>query len=82
MASECRSLIILSVIVKSDSYDDSAITFVATKADDISCSEVIRALKLEDDEEIEAIEEKIDAIKDDQKEWKNSMTAAQRDVKG
>ena len=82
MASECRSLIILSVIVKSNSYDDSAITFVATKADDISCSEVIRALKLEDDEEIEAIEEKIDAIKDDRKEWKNSMTAAQRDVKG
>ncbi|KAF8589963.1 hypothetical protein K439DRAFT_1628171 [Ramaria rubella] len=62
-------------------YDDSAITFIATKADDISCSEVIRALKLEDDEDIEAVEEKIAIIKEDQKRWKSDKAAADRAVK-
>ncbi|KAF8531170.1 hypothetical protein JB92DRAFT_3105602 [Gautieria morchelliformis] len=62
-------------------YDDSAITFIATKADDISCSEVIRALKLEDDEDIEGVEKKISVIKDGQKKWKNNKAAADRAVK-
>jgi len=64
------------------SYDDTAITFVATKADDISCSEVIRALKLEDDEEIEAVEEKIHAIKEEQKTSKSRKMTAEKAVKG
>jgi hypothetical protein len=82
MATKYRSLVIESIIKLSYSYDDTAITFIATKADDISCSEVIRALKLEDDEDIEVVEEKINVIKDEQKKWKNNKAAADRAVKG
>ncbi|KAG7097036.1 hypothetical protein E1B28_004429 [Marasmius oreades] len=51
-------------------YDDHAITFIASKTDDISCSEVINALNLEDDPELEVIEEEIDANNEDTKEFK------------
>ncbi|KAF5393772.1 hypothetical protein D9757_000094 [Collybiopsis confluens] len=49
-------------------YDDHTITFIASKTDDISCSEVIRALQLEDDPELEVIEEELEKITDDIKE--------------
>jgi hypothetical protein len=40
-------------------YDAHTITFIASKCDDISCSEVIRALQLEDDPTLEEIEDQI-----------------------
>ncbi|KAJ7179183.1 hypothetical protein C8R46DRAFT_1072781 [Mycena filopes] len=63
------------------SYDDKMITFIATKCDDISCSEAIRALGLDDDEELEVIEEKINRIRDNTSEWKKKKGAADRLVK-
>ncbi|TBU32140.1 hypothetical protein BD311DRAFT_775680 [Dichomitus squalens] len=62
-------------------YDANAITFIATKCDDISCSEVIRALNLEDDPELEATEEEIDTCKRDIEEWKVKKTDAENAAK-
>lgn len=64
------------------SYDDSAITFIATKTDDVSCSEVIRALKLQSDEKIVAIEKRIHALKKDQKALKKGNKSASAAIKG
>lgn len=80
------------------SYDDHAITFIgvsppqkndttflstpASKCDDISCSEVIRALRLEDDPELEAIEERLDGINAEKVEWEKMKKAAEKLAKG
>ncbi|RPD61950.1 hypothetical protein L226DRAFT_613292 [Lentinus tigrinus ALCF2SS1-7] len=58
-------------------YDANAITFIATKCDDISCSEVIRALNLDEDPELEAIEEEIDKCKTETEEWKVKKAEAE-----
>ena len=55
---------------------------VATKCDDISCSEVIRALNLDDDQELEEIEEEIEKCKNDSEEWKAKKTDAESASKG
>lgn len=65
-----------------NSYDAHAITFIASKCDDISCSEVIRALQLEEDPELEEIEERIDQYKEETSEWKQKKAAAERNAKG
>lgn len=64
------------------SYDAHAITFIASKCDDISCSEVIRALQLEDDPELEEIEERIEQYKDETKEWKQKKNDTEKNIKG
>ncbi|KAH8118439.1 hypothetical protein DFH11DRAFT_1849817 [Phellopilus nigrolimitatus] len=56
---------------------ESTITFIATKCDDISCSEVIRALALEDDPILEKIEEHLEQIRDESKVWKEKKTDAE-----
>ncbi|OSC99144.1 hypothetical protein PYCCODRAFT_1446932 [Trametes coccinea BRFM310] len=58
-------------------YDSNTITFIATKCDDISCSEVIRALNLEDDPELEKIEAEIGECKSETNEWKKKKTRAE-----
>ncbi|KAI0721894.1 Dynamin family-domain-containing protein [Cerioporus squamosus] len=58
-------------------YDANAITFIASKCDDISCSEVIRALNLDDDPELDAIEEEIDRCKTETEEWKVKKAEAE-----
>lgn len=63
-------------------YDDHTITFIASKCDDISCSEVIRALRLEDDPELEAIEERLDGINGEKAEWEKKKKAAEKLAKG
>ncbi|TFK55750.1 hypothetical protein OE88DRAFT_1804556 [Heliocybe sulcata] len=63
-------------------YDAHAITFVATKCDDISCSEVIRALNLEDEPDLVEIEERIDLCNDDIGEWNKKKSEADKVVKG
>ncbi|KAJ7781316.1 hypothetical protein B0H16DRAFT_1671621 [Mycena metata] len=62
-------------------YDDSTITFIATKCDDISCTEVITALDLHDEPELEEIEEKIGDIAHKTAEWKKKKQTADRLVK-
>jgi hypothetical protein len=52
--------------------------FTASKCDDISCSEVIRALNLEDDPELEEIEGRIDQYADETNEWKKKKTVAEK----
>lgn len=64
------------------SYDATAITFVASKCDDISCSEVIRSLQLEDDPELEEIEDRIEQYADDTKDWKQKKSAVDKRIKG
>lgn len=64
------------------SYDATAITFIASKCDDISCSEVIRSLQLEDDPELEEIEDRIEQYTDDTKEWKQKKSAVDKKIKG
>ena len=54
----------------------------ATKCDDISCSEVIRALNLDDDPELEGIEEEITNSKHEIDEWKDKKTEAENAAKG
>ena len=54
----------------------------ATKCDDISCSEVIRALKLEDDPELEQIEAEIEQCQDETAEWKEKKEEAENNARG
>ncbi|KAL1740588.1 hypothetical protein HDZ31DRAFT_85351 [Schizophyllum fasciatum] len=63
-------------------YNSHIITFVATKCDDISCSEVKRALNLQDDDELVEIEERLDEYADETKEWKRKKALADDSVKG
>jgi hypothetical protein len=63
-------------------YDQSTITFVATKCDDISCSEVIPALNLEDDAELLDIEARIDRAEEEQEEARDQKEDANRTLKG
>ncbi|KAJ6614316.1 hypothetical protein B0H10DRAFT_2045676 [Mycena sp. CBHHK59/15] len=51
---------------------------LATKCDDISCTEVIRALNIEEDPDLEAIEERIEQLSDETTEWKKKKGAADR----
>ncbi|KAF8897466.1 hypothetical protein BD779DRAFT_1432811 [Infundibulicybe gibba] len=63
-------------------YDDHAITFIASKCDDISCSEVIRALHLDGDPELEEIEERIDTNEEESREWRQRKSQAEDLLKG
>ena len=62
-------------------YDDHCITFIASKCDDISCSEVIGALGLHNDPELEPIEDRIDELSDQIKEKKKLKTEADKLLK-
>ncbi|OBZ77146.1 Nuclear GTPase SLIP-GC [Grifola frondosa] len=62
-------------------YDANAITFIATKCDDISCSEVIRALNLETEPVLEEIEEQIEKCKEETHEWKGKKSEAEASAK-
>ena len=55
---------------------------IATKCDDISCSEVIRALSLDDDPELQLVEDEIEKCKDEIDEWKSKKTDAESAAKG
>ncbi|KAI0786384.1 hypothetical protein C8Q75DRAFT_771545 [Abortiporus biennis] len=68
-------------LMNCSSYDDNAITFIASKCDDISCSEVIRALNLDDDPELERIEEEIDSCKVEEEEWKEKKVEAENNAR-
>lgn len=54
----------------------------ASKCDDISCSEVIRALKLEDDPVLEDIEERLDNYEEETQVWKAKKSEAEKTIKG
>ncbi|KAI9063349.1 hypothetical protein FKP32DRAFT_1592405 [Trametes sanguinea] len=58
-------------------YDSNTITFIATKCDDISCSEVIRALNLEENPELERIETEIAECRSETNDWKKRKTQAE-----
>ena len=60
----------------------SAHLFSATKCDDISCSEVIRALNLEGDPDLENIEDQIDTCKVEIEELKERKSTAEAIAKG
>ncbi|KAH7922469.1 hypothetical protein BV22DRAFT_1106623 [Leucogyrophana mollusca] len=62
-------------------YDAHAITFIASKCDDISCSEVIRALGLDDLPQLEEIEERIEQYGREAKESKAKKAEAERNAK-
>ncbi|KJA29987.1 hypothetical protein HYPSUDRAFT_196279 [Hypholoma sublateritium FD-334 SS-4] len=62
-------------------YDDHAITFIASKCDDISCSEVIRALKLEDDPTLEEIEDRLGNFRTNISKYKKQKTVADKLIK-
>ncbi len=64
------------------SYDANAITFIATKCDDISCSEVIHALRLEDDSHLEEIEAEIESCKEEHDEWTEKKEEAESSARG
>ncbi|KAG5637833.1 hypothetical protein H0H81_003038 [Sphagnurus paluster] len=59
-------------------YDDHAITFIASKCDDVSCSEIIRALQLSDDPDLEVIEEQLEQFDTDTTQWKKSKKSAEK----
>ncbi|KAG5641399.1 hypothetical protein DXG03_005335 [Asterophora parasitica] len=59
-------------------YDDHAITFIASKCDDVSCSEVVRALNLADDPEYEEIQDKLDQYEIDMSQWKTTKKGADK----
>ncbi|KAG6874835.1 hypothetical protein C0992_006356 [Termitomyces sp. T32_za158] len=60
-----------------------------SKCDDVSCSEIIRALQLEEDPELEAIEERIESFDDEKYTWKKtrgfveeSLKAMEKELRG
>lgn len=59
-----------------------SLSCLASKCDDISCSEVIRALRLEDDPVLEAIEAEIDECKEEMSEWRDKKEDAETNAKG
>ncbi|KAF8639459.1 hypothetical protein AX16_010313 [Volvariella volvacea WC 439] len=61
-------------------YDSHAITFIATKCDDISCSELINHLGLDGDPEFERIEERLDELDQEESEWKDKKASAVRTI--
>lgn len=63
-----------------DFYSDTPNT--ASKCDDISCTEVIQALNLEDDFELEEIEARIDQYVHETAEWRRKKAAAEKLTKG
>ncbi|KAJ7638747.1 hypothetical protein FB45DRAFT_988699 [Roridomyces roridus] len=63
-----------SQLMMDQNYNDSTVTFIATKCDDISCSEVIPALGLDDEPELEEIQEKIEHIADQTSEYKKKRS--------
>ncbi|KAG8716350.1 hypothetical protein FRC09_015864 [Ceratobasidium sp. 395] len=62
-------------------YDDSTITFIATKTDDLSCTEVIGALGLDDDPELQEIEGELDIALAGTEEWTGALKVATADMK-
>ncbi|KAG9006590.1 hypothetical protein FRB94_000607 [Tulasnella sp. JGI-2019a] len=62
-------------------YDANTITFVATKTDDISCSEIISTLRLDEDERCQEIRTRIEECKNAKKLQKNRKIAAQVEKK-
>jgi hypothetical protein len=62
-------------------YDAHTITFIASKCDDISCSEVIPALGVEDDPELEEIEGRIEQYKEETIVLKKKKTDAESSMK-
>lgn len=62
------------------SYDDNCVTFIATKADDIAPSEIVRALELEDEPTLVTIEANIKRFKHQVKESKALKTVLGKDV--
>ncbi|KAG2369878.1 hypothetical protein BDR07DRAFT_1526349 [Suillus spraguei] len=62
-------------------YDAHTITFIASKCDDISCSEVIPALSLEDDPELEEIEGRIEQYKEETADLKEKKADAESSMK-
>ncbi|KAG1907278.1 uncharacterized protein F5891DRAFT_940152 [Suillus fuscotomentosus] len=62
-------------------YDAHTITFIASKCDDISCSEVIPALGIEDDPELEEIEGRIEQYKEETADFKKKKTTAESSMK-
>lgn len=53
-------------------------TCIASKCDDISCGEVIRALNLEEDPELEDIENRIEQNSTEAREWKDKKADAEK----
>lgn len=70
---------LLSLIVSS--YDGSTVTFIATKADDVAASEVVRALDLEDDPNLVPLEAKIDDLKGEIKTAKKLEQSTSAEIK-
>ncbi|OCH93606.1 hypothetical protein OBBRIDRAFT_790131 [Obba rivulosa] len=58
-------------------YNASTITFIATKCDDISCSETIRALS----PDLVEVEEKIRDVNDQLNEWKQKKVDAEYNIR-
>ncbi|VDC06880.1 unnamed protein product [Peniophora sp. CBMAI 1063] len=57
-------------------YDAHTITFIASKCDDVSCSEVINALGLHEDDDLMAIEDRIEECDDKIAELKPQENSA------
>ncbi len=61
---------------------EGTITFIATKCDDVSCTEAINSLNLEDDPDLEDIEKRLSDAHDEIKENRSKKTAAEKLAKG
>ncbi|CAE6511703.1 unnamed protein product [Rhizoctonia solani] len=61
-------------------YDASFITFIATKTDDLSCTEVIGALNLDDNPELVEIEARLDAEHAELDDWTAKLKGAIEEI--
>lgn len=64
------------------SYDASVITFIATKTDDLSCTEVVGALGLDDNPELVEIEAELDAALLEVDQWTATSKSVVEEMRG
>lgn len=76
------TLSLRSNLTLNSSYDASTITFIATKTDDLSCTEVIGALGLDDHPELVTIEAALDETLSGIDEWTATLERATKEMKG
>jgi hypothetical protein len=63
-------------------YNSQCITFIASKCDDVSCKEIITALKLRKDPALIAIDARISEIETKKKDLDKRFSKKQADITG
>ncbi|CAE6530132.1 unnamed protein product [Rhizoctonia solani] len=76
-----RTQLMRHALIGKISYDASFVTFIATKTDDLSCTEVIGALGIDENPELVEIEAKLDIEQAELEDWTVKAKAAAEELR-